>query len=69
MVTHSPQVAARGNSHFKVAKYSSSEDTVTNVQELFENEKCEEVARMLSGKEVTDEARAAASKLLQEKNS
>ena len=69
VVTHSPQVAARGNSHFKVAKYSSSEDTVTNVQELFENEKCEEVARMLSGKEVTDEARAAASKLLQEKNS
>ena len=69
VVTHSPQVASRGNSHFKVAKYSSSEDTVTNVQELFENEKCEEVARMLSGKEVTDEARAAASKLLQEKNS
>ena len=69
VVTHSPQVAARGNSHFKVAKYSTSEDTVTNVQELFEEEKCEEVARMLSGKEVTNEARAAASKLLQEKNS
>ena len=68
MVTHSPQVAARGTCHFKVAKYSTSDDTVTNIEELFKNEKCEEVARMLSGKEVTDEARAAASKLLQEKN-
>ena len=67
VVTHSPQVAARGNSHFKVAKYSTSEDTVTNVHELFEDAKREEVARMLSGKEVTNEARAAASKLLQEK--
>ncbi len=68
VVTHSPQVAARGTCHFKVAKYSTSDDTVTNIEELFKNEKCEEVARMLSGKEVTDEARAAASKLLQEKN-
>lgn len=69
VVTHSPQVAARGNSHFKVAKYATSEDTVTNIQELLKEEKCEEVARMLSGKEVTNEARAAARKLLQEKNS
>ena len=68
VVTHSPQVAARGNSHFKVEKLSNSEETITDIQKLLDNEKCEEVARMLAGREITEEARAAANKLIQGKD-
>lgn len=63
-VTHSPQVAARGTHQFKISKLSSGQITKTTVTLLSPNERVEEIARMLAGSSVTDEARAAAKKLL-----
>ena len=64
MVTHSPQVAARGDTHFRIAKKSAGGVTLTHVAALDEAGRREEIARMLSGAQVTDEARAAAETLL-----
>ena len=64
VVTHSPQVAARGMSHWHVSKVRKGEYTVTRVLALGYDERREEIARMLSGPDVTDEARAAASILM-----
>jgi DNA repair protein RecN (Recombination protein N) len=65
VVTHSPQVAARGNVHLRVEKRETGSLAVTGVDRLDESARREEVARMLSGREITDEARAAAGRLLQ----
>jgi DNA repair protein RecN (Recombination protein N) len=65
VVTHSPQVAARGNTHLRVEKREAADLAVTGVDRLDETARREEVARMLSGQEITDEARAAAGRLLQ----
>ncbi|MBT7527465.1 MAG: DNA repair protein RecN, partial [Rhodospirillales bacterium] len=64
VITHSPQVAARGAQHFRVAKQSDKKDTTTVVEHLNIDDRREEVARMLAGKDITPEARAAADKLL-----
>jgi DNA repair protein RecN (Recombination protein N) len=64
VVTHSPQVAARGSYHWRVAKSLSARQTVTRVEELDEDTRQEEIARMLSGRNVTAEARAAAASLI-----
>jgi DNA repair protein RecN (Recombination protein N) len=65
VVTHSPQVAATGRSHYKVQKSDDDKGGVgTTVIELTAEQRLEEVARMLSGAEVTAEARAAAVSLL-----
>jgi len=64
-VTHSPQVAARGDSHYMIAKSSEGTVTRTSVRLLSDGERKEEIARMLSGAEVTDEARAQADRLLE----
>lgn len=65
VVTHSPQVAARASHHWIVAK-GGGKDVKTNVFALPELDKRrEEIARMLSGAEITEEARAAANKLLE----
>jgi DNA repair protein RecN (Recombination protein N) len=64
VVTHSPQVAARGAYHWRVAKSSAARETVTRVEELDEDTRQEEIARMLSGRDVTAEARAAAASLI-----
>jgi len=68
-VTHSPQVAARGNNHWRVSKSSSANDETdtmvwTSVEYLDQPARKEEIARMLAGRQVTDEARAAADSLL-----
>lgn len=63
-VTHSPQVAARGDRHYMIAKSSQGTVTRTSVTPLNSAERKEEIARMLSGAEVTDEARAQADRLL-----
>ena len=68
VVTHSPQVAARGDNHFKVEKQSESEEAITIVSRLQDTDRREEVARMLSGQAITDEARGAADRLMQKKN-
>jgi len=64
-VTHSPQVAARGATHYMIAKASSGTVTKTSVALLDEAGRQEEIARMLSGAEVTPEARAQADRLLE----
>ncbi len=62
LVTHSPQVAARGNTHFRISRKGDQ----THVEQLSEDVRVEEIARMLAGAEITDEARAAAKRLLAE---
>jgi len=65
VVTHSPQVAARGAHHWHVAKGSDgANSTVTRITALLGDERREEIARMLSGAEITNQARAAADSLL-----
>lgn len=64
VVTHSPQVAACGNNHFKVEKSTADNVTTTTVRELTKIEKSEEIARMLAGEVITDAARAAAKVLI-----
>ena len=64
-VTHSPQVAAKGASHFVIAKSSEGTVTRTGVRALDDAGRREEIARMLSGAEVTEEARAQAERLLE----
>jgi len=64
VVTHSPQVAARGAYHWRVAKQLSARAAVTRVEELDPDTRQEEIARMLSGRIVTAEARAAAASLI-----
>jgi len=67
-VTHSPQVAARAATHWHVAKTEQKGTVITRISPLKAvRERQEEIARMLSGAEVTQEARAQAAKLL-EKN-
>ena len=65
VVTHSPQVAARGNQHFLIAKSNDGTITRTGVAALDAGDRREEIARMLSGAAITDEARAQAGKLLE----
>jgi DNA repair protein RecN (Recombination protein N) len=62
LVTHSPQVAARGARHFRIARDGGA----THVALLSADERVEEIARMLAGAAVSEEARAAARRLLAE---
>ncbi len=64
-VTHSPQVAARGGTHYVIAKSSEGTVTRTSVTRLDAAGRQEEIARMLSGAEITAEARAQADRLLE----
>jgi len=64
VVTHSPQVASRSDFHYKVEKVVESGVTTTFVRELSAKEKTEEIARMLAGEVISDEARAAAEVLI-----
>ncbi|WP_137126524.1 DNA repair protein RecN [Roseomonas sp. HF4] len=64
VVTHSPQVAARGAAHLRVAKQVKGGRAETRVETLPDGERREELARMLAGERVTDAARAAADQLL-----
>jgi DNA repair protein RecN (Recombination protein N) len=68
VVTHSPQVAARADHHWQVRKVMKEGAMTTEVITLDETGRREEVARMLSGAEVTAEARAAASRLIDRPN-
>jgi DNA repair protein RecN (Recombination protein N) len=64
VVTHSPQVAARGVAHFRVSKAAKGARTATTVEPLSKQDRREEIARMLAGETVTAAARAAAEYLL-----
>jgi DNA repair protein RecN (Recombination protein N) len=64
VVTHSPQVAARGAAHLRIAKEVRGGVTRTMVAPLAEGERMDEIARMLAGETVTAAARSAAEALL-----
>ena len=64
VVTHSPQVAARGTAHLRVAKATAAGRTATLVAALDAAARQEEIARMLAGETITEAARAAAAELL-----
>jgi DNA repair protein RecN (Recombination protein N) len=66
VITHSPQVAALGNRHYQVEKDEANGRVSTTVRELTGKARQEEIARMLSGAEITKEARAQADRLLGE---
>ena len=65
VVTHSPQVAARGAEHLLIAKRNDGVVTRTGVRQLTAAERREEIARMLSGATITEEARAQADRLIE----
>jgi DNA repair protein RecN (Recombination protein N) len=64
VVTHSPQVAARGGAHLRVSKQAARGRNATRVDQLDAPERREEIARMLAGETITEAARAAADDLL-----
>ena len=64
VITHSPQVAAKGTHHYKIAKSTHDETVISHTDKLTEHERAEEIARMLAGAHITPEARAAAVTLL-----
>jgi DNA repair protein RecN (Recombination protein N) len=65
VVTHSPQVAARAAHHYRIEKAHDGTVTRTSVRKLNAEERREEIARMLSGAAITEEARAQATKLME----
>jgi DNA repair protein RecN (Recombination protein N) len=65
-VTHLPQVSAQGHAHYRVSKAAAGGVTQSEVQLLDAGQRREELARMLGGVEVSDEARAAARRLLKD---
>ena len=64
-ITHLPQIAAKGNAHFKVFKSHSETNTTSKIKVLNKQNRVEEIAQMLSGSEVSDAARKNALELLQ----
>ena len=68
-VTHAPQVAARAGTHFLISKSGGADRVATGIAEMDRAARQEEIARMLAGATITDEARAAAERLLRENTS
>ncbi|WP_137699868.1 DNA repair protein RecN [Marimonas lutisalis] len=64
VVTHSPQVAAKAAHHWRVEKRVERDMTLSTVVPLMSGERVDEIARMISGDQITDEARAAAERLI-----
>jgi DNA repair protein RecN (Recombination protein N) len=65
-ITHLAQIAAKGNDHLKVVKRSEVNSTETQIMRLNMDERTDEIAAMLSGKKLSDEARLNAKALLQQ---
>ena len=63
-ITHLPQIAAKGNQHYKVYKEEVNNTTTTNLKQLSEDERIVEIAEMLSGKNISDSALTHARELL-----
>jgi DNA repair protein RecN (Recombination protein N) len=63
-VTHQPQVASQGDHHLFVSKLQKKKSTTTQLQKLADNDKIEEIARMLGGVAITDQSRAHAQEML-----
>lgn len=65
-VTHAPQVAARASTHFLISKSGGTDRVATGIVAMDIDARQEEIARMLAGATITEEARAAAERLLRE---
>lgn len=63
-ITHLPQIAAKGERHYKVYKIEKEKQIITNIKELSEKERINEIAEMLGGKQITNSALAHAKQLL-----
>jgi DNA repair protein RecN (Recombination protein N) len=63
-ITHLPQVAAKGNFHFKVEKSFENQSTITSVLKLNENQRINEIARLMSGENISTAALENASDLM-----
>ncbi|MDC1233252.1 DNA repair protein RecN, partial [Schleiferiaceae bacterium] len=63
-ITHLPQVASKGSTHWMISKSSTDTTTESNVYTLAPNERIEELARMLSGAKITQAAKNQAEALL-----
>ena len=63
-VTHLPQVAAQGQHHLRVSKTADRDQARANLARLAEDDKVEEIARMLGGIDITEKTRAAAREML-----
>lgn len=63
-ITHLPQIAAKGNQHYKVFKQEVGNSTVTQLKELSQDERIVEIAEMLSGKDISDSAMSHARELM-----
>tara|TARA_Y100001970_G_scaffold92871_1_gene117060 strand:- start:13365 stop:15017 length:1653 start_codon:yes stop_codon:yes gene_type:complete len=63
-ITHLPQVASKGDNHFKVFKNTNKSNTNTFIKRLNKKERINEIALMLSGNKITDTAKAHAKQLL-----
>lgn len=63
-ITHLPQIAGKGNKHFKIYKEDAGKGTITNIKELDKEARVEELAMMLGGKNISDSAVAHAKALL-----
>ncbi len=64
-ITHLPQIAAKGNHHYKVYKFDQNDQTFTSIKKLSEQERIEEIAQMLSGENYSATAMETARELLQ----
>ncbi|MGB0455737.1 MAG: DNA repair protein RecN [Flavobacteriaceae bacterium] len=63
-ITHLPQIAAKGTHHFKVFKVDDDSKTITQLKKLNNDERLEEIAQMLGGKEISETAKQHAQQLL-----
>ncbi len=63
-ITHLPQIAAKGDQHYKVFKYNVNNDTLSELKLLNDEERITEIAEMLSGKNISDSAINHAKELL-----
>ena len=63
-ITHLPQIAALGTTHYKVSKEETNEGTVSHMRQLTNDERIQEIAQMLSGSNISAEAISNAKALL-----
>jgi DNA repair protein RecN (Recombination protein N) len=63
-ITHLPQIASKGSHHYRVSKEETAQGTISQMQELSQDERINEIAQMLSGSNVTDAAIQNAKELL-----
>lgn len=66
VITHSPQVASRGDQHLHISKKTDGETTISSVRALSMEERIDEISRMLAGDEITAQSQAAAQSLITE---